>query len=55
MKYISDFFVSEARKSEHSFISDSDEYSSLIYNYEPMYSGHVSDSFVQMYFFNETL
>jgi len=49
--YIATYFVSEARKSNHIFISNQAEYSSLIYNYEPVYSAGFDNSFTQIYFF----
>jgi len=49
--YIASFFVSEARKSNHIFISNQAEYSSLIYNYAPVYSAGFDTSFTQIYFF----
>ena len=41
-----------ARKSTHSFASLKDEADSLIYNYNPIFTGDVSKSFLQSYFFN---
>jgi len=49
-QYIADFFVSEARKSMHKFSSPKEEYSSLIYNYQPTYTASF-DQFDQIYFF----
>jgi len=51
MQYMADFFVSEARKSEHHFATTEAEGKSLIYNYQPTYSAQ-SDDFVQIYFFD---
>lgn len=45
------FLVSEARKSEHHFTSEDKEMNSLIYNYEPTYTGKTSHSFEQEYQF----
>ena len=41
------FFVSEARKSEHHFTSEEEEMDTLIYNYQPTYTGKTSHSFEQ--------
>jgi len=49
-QYIASFFISEARKSMHKFVSPEAEYSSLIYNYPVSYSASY-DSFTQIYFF----
>jgi len=49
--YIATFFVSEARKNNHVFISNQGESSALIYNYEPVYSAGFDNSFTQIYFF----
>ncbi|XP_046448974.1 gamma-glutamyl hydrolase-like [Daphnia pulex] len=50
--YFADFFVSQARKSQHRFSSRREEESYLIYNYLPVYTGNVSSSFLQSYFFD---
>jgi gamma-glutamyl hydrolase len=50
-EYITQFFLSEARKSTHTFSSPSAEYKALIYNYEPVYSSSIDPDFTQMYFF----
>ena len=42
----------KARKSQHRFGSRQEEESYLIYNYTPIYTGNVSSSFLQSYFFN---
>ena len=44
------FFVNEARKSEHHFDSVDEEASALIYNYPVTYTGQ-SSNFEQIYFF----
>lgn len=44
------FFVNEARKSEHHFDSVDEEASALIYNYPVTYTGQ-SSSFEQKYYF----
>ncbi|KFQ20983.1 Gamma-glutamyl hydrolase, partial [Merops nubicus] len=49
--YIADFFVNEARKSQHRFPSEDEETRELIYNYTPIYTGTFS-SFQQTYFFD---
>ena len=42
----------KARKNQHRFGSQQEEESYLIYNYAPVYTGNVSSSFIQSYFFN---
>ncbi|EHB09195.1 Gamma-glutamyl hydrolase, partial [Heterocephalus glaber] len=49
--YLADFFVSEARKNNHHFESQSEEEKSLIYQHSPIYTGNVS-LFEQCYMFN---
>ncbi|XP_049779770.1 gamma-glutamyl hydrolase B-like [Schistocerca cancellata] len=49
MQYFSNFFVNEARKSNHSFQSRATERNSLIYNYEIKHTGTAS-VFEQVYF-----
>jgi len=51
MQFIADFFVSEARKSMHKFLSPEQEYAALIYNYQPKYTASFED-FDQVYYFN---
>eukprot|EP01123_Difflugia_compressa_P006169 TRINITY_DN18335_c0_g1_i1.p1 TRINITY_DN18335_c0_g1~~TRINITY_DN18335_c0_g1_i1.p1 ORF type:complete len:302 (+),score=55.00 TRINITY_DN18335_c0_g1_i1:59-907(+) len=51
MQYVADFFISEARKSNHAFASESSEASHLIYNYQPTYTAPYSSDFVQVYYF----
>ncbi|XP_069587504.1 gamma-glutamyl hydrolase [Ranitomeya imitator] len=48
--YMADFFVNEARKSQHQFSEDAEAQFPLIYNYCPKYTGNIS-VFEQMYFF----
>jgi len=50
-EYIADFFLSEARKSNHKFSTPQAEYSALIYNYPVTYSASFDSSFTEMYFF----
>ncbi|KFO25979.1 gamma-glutamyl hydrolase [Fukomys damarensis] len=49
--YLAEFFVSEARKNNHHFESQSKEEMSLIYQHSPIYTGNVS-LFQQCYMFN---
>uniref|UniRef100_A0AC11DPD3 Gamma-glutamyl hydrolase n=1 Tax=Ovis aries TaxID=9940 RepID=A0AC11DPD3_SHEEP len=49
--YLAEFFVAEARKSNHHFQSDVEENKALIYQYRPTYTGNVS-SFQQSYIFD---
>ena len=52
-QYIANFFVEEARYSKHKFVSKKDEISSLIYNYNPTYTGiRMNSMFIQVYIFN---
>jgi len=54
MQYVSDFFISEARKSNHKFLSAAAQTAALIYNYDPTYTGlNPSSDFVQTYYFNK--
>ncbi|XP_056378005.1 gamma-glutamyl hydrolase [Hyla sarda] len=48
--YMADFFVKEARKSQHQFTPQAQADHPLIYNYCPTYTGNIS-VFEQMYFF----
>ena len=48
---VANFFVNEARKSNHRFNSEEEEMKSLIYNYQPTYTGMTSHSFEQIYIF----
>ncbi|KAH0617676.1 hypothetical protein JD844_016155 [Phrynosoma platyrhinos] len=49
--FTADFFVNEARKSNHHFPSKEDETKALIYNFNPVFTGTFS-SFEQVYFFD---
>ncbi|KAG8570762.1 hypothetical protein GDO81_011405 [Engystomops pustulosus] len=48
--YMAEFFVNEARKSQHQFTDEAQTKYPLIYNYCPTYTGNIS-CFEQMYFF----
>ena len=50
-QYMSNFFVNEARYSTHKFESEKEERAALIYNYNPIFTGNVSN-FEQCYVFN---
>ncbi|GBP76788.1 Gamma-glutamyl hydrolase [Eumeta japonica] len=50
-RYFMDFFVSECRKSEHSFASASEENQYVIYNYEAKFTGVLGSAFHQCYMF----
>jgi len=50
-EYISEFFISEARKSLHAFSTPQDEYNALIYNFPVTYSAAFDSGFTEMYFF----
>jgi gamma-glutamyl hydrolase len=45
MQYIADFFVSESLKNDHSFATSEDEYTSLIWNFSPLYTAHIIPDF----------
>jgi gamma-glutamyl hydrolase len=49
-QYVSNFFVNEARLSQHKFETPEEETASLIYNYSPFYTGNISN-FEQCYIF----
>lgn len=51
-QYFAEFFVNQARKSQHRFASRQEEATYLIYNYAPLYTANVSSSFLQSYFFD---
>jgi gamma-glutamyl hydrolase len=51
-EYVSDFFISETRKSTHIFSTPAAEYSALIYNYPVTYSASFDTDFTEIYFFN---
>jgi hypothetical protein len=55
VQYLVNFFVQEARKSQHRFATPAAEKAALIYQYHPTYTGDdTSESFPdqQTYFFN---
>jgi len=52
-EYISEFFMSETRKSYHTFATPEAEYNALIYNYPVTYSASFDSSFTEMYFFKK--
>ncbi|XP_028401389.1 gamma-glutamyl hydrolase-like [Dendronephthya gigantea] len=49
-QYMSNFFVNEARSSQHKFPTLKEEAAALIYNYSPFYTGNISN-FEQCYIF----
>ena len=52
---MSDFFVNEAKKSQHQFSSEEKLQDLLIYNYSPIYTGKGDDeykNFAQIYKFD---
>lgn len=53
-QYFANFFVNETRKSSHKFSSLKEEKETLIYNYQPVYTGIHGSSYEQKYFFNVT-
>eukprot|EP01132_Coremiostelium_polycephalum_P001921 gene1921-2356_t len=53
-QYTTNFFVNEARKNFHSFPSQAAETSALIYNYQPVFSFPIEQSFEQVYYFPPT-
>eukprot|EP00026_Physarum_polycephalum_P012768 Phypoly_transcript_13097.p1 GENE.Phypoly_transcript_13097~~Phypoly_transcript_13097.p1 ORF type:complete len:315 (+),score=38.94 Phypoly_transcript_13097:117-1061(+) len=53
--YTATFFVTEARKSMHTFPSVEAETEALIYNYQPIYIYNIVNDFEQGYFFNATM
>lgn len=50
-QYFANFFVEETRKNSHKFNKDIDERRSLIYNYQPSYTGLKNASYEQLYMF----
>lgn len=52
MQALARFFVSEVRKNFHSFPSAEAEQKALIYNSPPLYSGHITRYYEQIYFYN---
>lgn len=53
-QYFSEFFVNEARKSEHRFKDAKTEDQYVIYNFKPEFTGAVGSAFEQAYMFPET-
>jgi len=51
MQYFADFFLDEARKSNHAFPSYQDELKALIYNYNAIYTEEIEPDFLQVYCF----
>ena len=52
-QYVGRFFAGEARKNCHHFPSQEQEYTSLIYNYAPVYTMEITGGdYEQIYFFN---
>nr|XP_048276334.1 gamma-glutamyl hydrolase [Myodes glareolus] len=49
--YLADFLVSEARKNNHHYENEFEEMKSLIYQFQPVYTGNIS-SFQQCYMFD---
>jgi len=53
MQYMTNFFVSEARKSQHKFVDVQSEAKALIYNYPVSYTGlKIEPHFQECYFFD---
>ncbi|CAG2173037.1 unnamed protein product, partial [Oppiella nova] len=52
-QYMSNFFVDECRKSVHPIVNAKEESDSLIYNYQPVYTGAKTNyTYEQIYLFN---
>jgi gamma-glutamyl hydrolase len=51
MQYFAQFFVNEARKSNHKYPNAEEEYKALIYNYNAEYSEDIVSDFEQIYVF----
>jgi len=51
MQYLADFFVKEARKSQHKYSGGVDYAGTLVYNVNPLYTAKFSSNFEQQYFF----
>ncbi|KAK2717253.1 gamma-glutamyl hydrolase-like [Artemia franciscana] len=49
--FFGEFFLSEARKSDHKFPSQEEEQNYLIYNYQKTYVGNKNSTFQEVYFF----
>lgn len=54
MQYLSNFFVDECRKNNHSFPDEQMEVDSLIYNYSPFYTGRKNSGYAQVYVFKKS-
>uniref|UniRef100_A0A182Q613 folate gamma-glutamyl hydrolase n=1 Tax=Anopheles farauti TaxID=69004 RepID=A0A182Q613_9DIPT len=52
--YFADFFLQEARKSDHQFPSEAVLEKHVIYNYQPIFTGLKRSSFEQCYMFRES-
>uniref|UniRef100_A0A182PMI1 folate gamma-glutamyl hydrolase n=1 Tax=Anopheles epiroticus TaxID=199890 RepID=A0A182PMI1_9DIPT len=50
-QYFADFFIGEARKSEHRFANEATLEKHVIYNYQPIFTGLKRSSFEQCYMF----
>jgi len=51
MQYLADFFVKEARKSQHPYTGGISTAGTLSYNVNPLYTGKFPSYFEQQYFF----
>eukprot|EP00762_Andalucia_godoyi_P002235 ANDGO_07496.mRNA.1 Gamma-glutamyl hydrolase A len=51
-QYIANFFLAQARQSNHKFANPVDETNALIYNYQPLFTGRIIIDFEQTYFFD---
>lgn len=51
-QYFADFLVAQARRSGHTFSSQTQEDKYLIYNYQPIFTRNVTTGFEQCYFFD---
>jgi gamma-glutamyl hydrolase len=54
-QYFAEFFVNEARKSEHHFKDSKSEDKYVIYNYAAQFTGAVGSAFEQSYMFPEEI
>lgn len=53
MQYLANFFVDECRKNNNTFPQNEVEINSLIYNYNPIYTGRRNSAYVQIYGFKK--
>ncbi|EAA11416.4 AGAP006670-PA [Anopheles gambiae str. PEST] len=53
-QFFADFFIAEARKSDHSFPNEATLEKHVIYNYQPTFTGLQRSSFEQCYMFQES-